>query len=187
MKLTHLLGLMLVVAPLAAAGQSSVSSSSLGVVTVTQIGPGGKTTTLTIAMPIPCPVSMHANHLADGSMVKTGGAHPQRPGQWLHVTLTSPDKRVLAKATFNVHGWTAKGRMEQTEAGRKSAPTWRTIQTPLTAGSGKTASADIWAPGLSAVSSVELLSVAFADGSTWAPAAGKSCRVMPDLMMAIAR
>jgi hypothetical protein len=33
--------------------------------------------------------------------------------------------------------------------------------------------------------SVELLSVKYSDGSTWAPPQGKTCRVAPDLLMLV--
>ncbi len=185
MKLANVLGLAIAVAPIALAAQSS--SQGTLIAQRTQIGPSGQTKTFTLTLPNPCPVGVIAQHRADGSMVKTGSAHPQGLGQWLHVTLTSPDTRILAKAAFNVHGWTAQGHMEQANVSRDGSQAVRTVQTPLTAESGGTASADLWAPGLTAVSSIELLSVDFADGSAWTPAPGKTCRVMPDPLMAIAR
>jgi hypothetical protein len=186
MKLAHFLGLVLTLAPLGANAQSDVPvPKSDGVGTMVQIGPDGQTKTLTITLPNRCPIAFQARHLADGDFVKTGDRHPPKgPGQRLHVTLTSPDARTLASATISVRGWTAQGHMEN--AGATNSPqSVRTMQVPLTAGTGRNASADLWVPGMTAVDSVELLSVSYADGSTWTPAAGKSCRITPDPLMLI--
>jgi hypothetical protein len=43
----------------------------------------------------------------------------------------------------------------------------------------------VWAPGLTAVVSIELMSVKYSDGSTWTPAQGKTCRVAPDPLMLV--
>lgn len=193
MKLAYFVGLGLVLAPLGVKAQSGAPvRQSNGVAGVVQMENGGQTRTLPVALPPgACPVSLQARHLADGTMVKTGASHPREQGQRLQLTLTSPDTRTLASATFNVLGWTAQGHLEQTRAhGAQSADgaqAVRTVQTPLAAGAGRNASADLWAPGLTAVESVELVAVAYTDGSTWTPAAGKSCRVTPDPLMLIAQ
>jgi hypothetical protein len=49
----------------------------------------------------------------------------------------------------------------------------------------KTASADIWVPGLSAVYTVDLISITYADGSTWTASTARSCRTPIDGMMLI--
>jgi hypothetical protein len=136
-------------------------------------------------LPNPCPVGVLVSHLSDGRTIKTGTTHPMGLGQRLHLTLTSPDSRSIASATVNVRGWTAKGRKEQAGKDKDAALPVRTLTVPFTAGTGRTAWADVWAPGLTAVSSVELISVAFGDGTTWTPAQGKTCQVTPDPLMLI--
>jgi hypothetical protein len=61
----------------------------------------------------------------------------------------------------------------------------RALAVPFTAGGDRTATADVWAPGLTAVVSIELMSVKYSDGSTWTPAQGKTCRVAPDPLMLV--
>lgn len=180
MKLAHFLGLGLILAPLGALAQDSVSGNQA------ESDLNGRVNLQTVTMPNPCPVALQARHLADGNMVKTNG-HPKGPGQRLHLTLTSPDARTLVSATFNVRGWTAEAHVVQAGAKQGPALAVRTLQAPLTAGTGRGASADLWAPGLTAVESVELVAAAYADGSTWTPAAGESCRITPDPLMLIAQ
>lgn len=189
MKLAHFLGLGLLLGPLGLAAQTAISAgASFGIAQMDETGADGHAATTPVPLRNLCPVGLRAQHLADGNMVKTGNGHPKGPGQRLHLTLTSPDARTLVSATFNVRGWTAaRAHMEQTGAAHGPALAVRTLQAPLTAGTGRSASADLWAPGLTAVESVELLAVSYADGSTWTPAAGNSCRITPDPLMLIAQ
>jgi len=186
MKLAHFLGLTLILAPLGAAAQSSAAAGH-GIGVAGTEGLGGQVSLQAMPAPSPCPVAIQAKHGSDGNMVKTRAGHPKGLGQRLYITLTSPDARTLSSATFNVRGWTAEGHMEQAGTRRNPGQEVRTLQVPLTSGAGRSASADLWAPGLTSVESVELLAVSYADGSTWTPAAGKTCRVVPDPLMLIAQ
>jgi len=183
MKLVALVGCLLAVAPWAVAAQTG--AQSYGVAGMENMGSGGQSPVQTATLPNPCPVGVRASHLSDGGVVKTGTMHPKELGQRLHLTLTSPDSRSIASATVNVRGWTAKGRIEQTGKDEGAALPVRTLTVPFTAGADRTASADVWAPGLTAVSSVELISVAFEDGTTWTQAQGKTCQVTPDPLMLV--
>jgi hypothetical protein len=182
MKLVALVGCLLAVAPWAVVAQTG--TQSYGIAGMENMGPNGQPAQ-TAALTNPCPVSVRASHLADGRTIKAGTAHPKGLGQRLHLTLTSPDSRSIASATVNVRGWTAKGRIEQTGKDESAVLPMRTLTVPFTAGADRTASADVWAPGLTAVSSVELISVAFEDGTTWTPAQGKTCQATPDPLMLI--
>ena len=62
----------------------------------------------------------------------------------------------------------------------------RTMSVPFTNGKDGSASADFLVPGMTAVGRIDLTSLNFADGSTWSIAADASCRVSPDLYMAVA-
>ncbi|MGA3333034.1 MAG: hypothetical protein ABSC62_02600 [Terracidiphilus sp.] len=183
MKLVAFVGCLLTVAPWAIGAQTG--AQSYGVAGMENMGPNGQRPVHTVMVPNPCPVGVRVSHLSDGRTIKTGMAHPKGLGQRLHLTLTSPDSRSIASATVNVRGRTAKGRMEQAGKDNDAALPVRTLTVPFTAGADRTASADVWAPGLTAVSSVELISVAFGDGTTWTRAQGKTCQVTPDPLMLI--
>lgn len=185
MKLAGFLGLLLVTAPLGLAAQSG--GAGFGVSGMESIN--GQATIPNTTVPNLCPISMEASHLSDGSMIKTGrvhpnGIHPKGIGQRLHLTLTSPDQRTIASATLKLRGWNATGRMERT-ALHNEDQTARTVTASFTAGPARTASVDVWASGLTAVTSVELLSVHYSDGTTWMPAQGNTCHVSPDPMMLV--
>jgi hypothetical protein len=184
-KLAGFLGCLFLVAPLGLAAQNG-GYGVAGIEGITTFGPDGQATTTTVTAPNLCPVSIQASHLPDGSMIKTGADHPKGVGQRLHLKLHSPDRRTIASATVSLRGWTAKGRTEQVgSASEDPALRVQTLTVPFTSGADRTASADVWVPGLTAVVSVELLLVKYSDGSTWTPPQGKTCRVAPDLLMVV--
>jgi hypothetical protein len=126
-----------------------------------------------------------ARHLSDGSVIRTGNgtglAHPKGIGQWLHVTLNIHQGGI---ATLAVHGFSNKGRM--TEASQSgSADAVRTVTVYLAEAQDSQAAGNIWAPELTAVTSIELVSLKYDDGSSWSAPSGQACRVTPDPMMLI--
>jgi hypothetical protein len=205
-RLACFLGCLLVAAPIGLAAQNA-SFGVVGAGSMTNVGPNDQASTATRTFPQLnlCPVSMQASHLADGSVVKTGASftgsglagtdsastdrakagQAKGAGQRLHLKLFSPDERTIASAIVNVRGWTTKGRTAQIGAGDGGGLATQTLTVPFAAGADRTASAEVWAPGLTAVVSVELLTVKYSDGSTWTPPQGKSCRVAPDLLMLV--
>jgi len=195
-RLARFLGCLVLFAPLVLAAQNGGSQNGgfgavggAGGATFT-IGHDGQSSTVTQTIPQPnlCPVSIEASHLSDGNIVKTGADHPKGVGQRLHLKLNSPDQRTIASATVNLRGWTQKGRAEKVGGVGSSddaALEVRTLTVPFTPSADRTASTDVWVPGLTAVVSVELLSVKYSDGSTWTPVQGKTCRVAPDLLMVV--
>ena len=195
MRLACFLGCFFVVAPLGLAAQNS--GPSIGRMGTSLIGPDGQAIPDTRTYPQLnlCPVSIQASHLSDGSVVQTGAGLPKADhdkgegakgvGQRLHFKLFSPDQRTISSATVNLRGWTAKGRTARVGAGEDTALGVRTLTVPFTPGTDRTASADVWVPGLTAVVSVELLSVKYSDGSTWMSAQANACRVAPDHLMLV--
>ncbi len=183
MKLPTLLECLLVITPLTVGAQTG--THGYGTAGMEQIVPNGQTTATAVVQPNSCPVKMQASHLSDGSMIKTDTAHPNGPVQRLRLALTSPDSRSITSATVNVRGWTARSRMQRAAKGKSDVLPVRRLTVPFRAGTERTAAANVWVPGLTAVSSVELASVTYDDGTAWIPAQGRSCQVIPDPLMLI--
>jgi hypothetical protein len=174
-----------------AAGQSgseSQSSNGAGAIgTQPSTGtnanyPVGRPQTFTL-----CPASMRAQHVAGGTMVTARSVHPGGVGQWLHLTLLPRDSKPIAKAALTIHGYSSKGRVAQAESTHGDGfDVIRTITVPFTSGKDGSASAEFLVPGVTAVGRIDLTSLTYTDGSTWSVAADVSCRVSPDLYMAVA-
>ena len=152
-------------------------------------GMGGTHIVVTVATPAvnSCPVSMRAQHLSDGSMVKAGeAAHPAGIGQRLHLTLRNQGSRQIAGATLTIHGTTPKAHailLASAQGG--PSDTTQNMSVSFSRGPDGSVSADLWIPGMSAVQSIELDSLEYSDGSTWKLADGNACRIAPDPFMLI--
>ncbi len=182
--------LMLGAATLSAQGAGQTSGHVIQFHDSTPAGAGHQTNAVAIVQPREandgCPVTMRADHLADGSMVKTNNAHPKGMGQWLNLSLTSRDAKQIAKATVTVNGLTPIGRMTQAQSkGAGSPDATQTLDVSFVAGPDQTAIARIWVPGMSAVERIDLKSMVYSDGSVWKIAEGQACRVRPDPLMLI--
>jgi hypothetical protein len=196
----------ILLAPVALAAQSPAPAQSpmqaqrsFGVVTQStqNSGSGSGHSSLTIVTLPPqtaaCPVALRAQHLADGSMVRTSrDAHPKGVGQWLHLTVANPQAKQVTNALITVHGFADVPRMtEAAPAAEARADAQRTMTAsfstaPVSGAAGQADGADVWVPGMTAVTSIELKRVIYADGSQWSFAGGGSCRITPDPLMLVA-
>lgn len=165
--------------------------SSFGVAGMEGVGPQGTSQGMADSVGqfpnlVLCPVSMRAQHLSDGSMVKTHSGHPNSVGQWLHLSMAGDDSKQIARATLTVRGSSPKGRVEDADKSN-SEPfnAVRTLTVAFAAGADGSASADVWVPGMTAVQRIDLKSLVYSDGSTWKIGSDTSCHVAPDPLMLI--
>jgi hypothetical protein len=166
----------------------------LGSIALTaQTADQGQILTLNYEQPQPniCPISLRAQHAADGELLRAGAnastpAAPKGQGQGLHLTITGPKRRQITQATVTVRSLTSNGSLTPALSNQDSTPpTARTMDVKFTAGEKNTAFADIWVPGLTAVQAIDIKSVTYADGSSWKLTSGMTCRTVPDQLMLI--
>ena len=132
-----------------------------------------------------CPVSLRAQHKADGSMVQVDNTHPRGIGQWLHLVLEDRSASPPAKATVTVHGYSDKARITQA-AGGDGADAVKTLTVTFAPLDDRSVAGDLWAPGMTAVTRIDLDSVTYADGTMSSFAARQGCNVTPDPFMLVA-
>jgi hypothetical protein len=170
--------------------QSSGAGQSFGV--VTQLSQGSAPSSVIVLTAPPqasaCPVSLRAQHLADGSMVRTRDGHSKGVGQWLHLSVDKPQAEQVTSALITVHGFADVPRVtEAAPAAKTQSDAQRTMTVSFsTVPASGAAGADLWVPGMTAVTSIELKRVTYADGSLWSFAGGGSCRITPDPLMLVA-
>jgi hypothetical protein len=99
----------------------------------------------------------------------------------MHITLNTPQGGI---ATLAVHGFSNKGRMTETD-GKNGPDAVRTVTVYLAAAQNSQVAGNVWAPELTAVTSIDLVSLSYDDGTKWTAASGQTCRVTPDPMMLI--
>ena len=151
-----------------------------------------KTTTVVVPMSqlSSCPVSLRAQQASAANSMMVAGGRPKGVAQFLHLTMANPAGSTVTKATVTVRGLLPKTRATLTPMtlGNDPSDAARTLDVTFSAAAGPAfngRSADLWVPGLSAVSSVDLVSLTYADGSMWTPKAGKTCRTPIDGIMLV--
>ncbi len=161
-------------------GSSSVGKLDTTTQTIVIAGPATGPATASAG----CPVSLRAQQ-GTGADKLTVSNRPAGIAQLLHLTITNPDSKRITGASVTVWGFTSKGRMMQTASAGGSNEAAKTLDVRFSDGSGKESVADLWAPGLTSVQSIDLNSVTYADGTTWKLAAGATCRIRPDWVMLV--
>ena len=138
-----------------------------------------------------CPVDLRAQQAGVADLVqadagKPDGSKPKGIAQRLRLMIVGPESARIVAAKVTVRGYSRRGRIRQTfTTDDGSADASRTLQVNFSSGH-ETGSAFLWAHGLTAVESVDLLSLTYNDGSIWNIAEGNVCRIIPDPVMLIA-
>jgi hypothetical protein len=149
-----------------------------------------------------CPVSIRAQHGAGGGLVMTrqsrsahdpGQVQPAGPSQQIHLILgkaeenSSADARVV-RAKVTVGGTNGKWRTVPTGlASDATSEVSKTLEVTFEIAENGQVSTDLTLPGFTSVKSIVLDSLAFSDGSTWAPSQGEACHVAPDPLMLVSQ
>jgi hypothetical protein len=131
-----------------------------------------------------CPVSLRARQSAAALQREVSASRPKGIAQLLHLTIPGAEAKRVMTASVTVHGFSGSLRMMEVAGTGSESDAARTLEVRFSPGGGEV-SADIWAPGLTAVRSIDLNSVTYSDGSTWKLAAGSSCSSLVDGMMLI--
>ena len=168
---------------------------------VAQGGDGGyQTSTIVMALPESCPVNLQAKQagMTDMVKVKDGEKRPEDmapgPRQRIYLIIgkdgvTAADKVgpvKVASATVTVRGLSARSRMNDAlHDGSAASDIRRILYVKFAEAENGTAFADLILPGFTAVNSVKLESITFADGSTHVPGRA-ACKVVPDPIMLVA-
>lgn len=165
--------------PLAAQNSSALQSNTIVAVNGGQPGPQ--------MTPAACPVSLRAQHGADGGIRKVDKNRPEGIAQLLHLIITSSDSRQIVEARLRVRGTSGKGRVDRSAAASGGMDATRNLMVRFKPGAGNEVIADVWVPGMTAVLQVDLNSLTFADGSMQMFGAADGCRFAPELLMLVAK
>lgn len=138
-----------------------------------------------------CPIGMHASQGVWDHTVRVRQGQQERTlqpfGQRILLSLTVTGLSPIVSATVKVRGLTGKNRMLQTESiGNIGGDGVRTMRITFVQKPDGGVSSDLYVPGFTSVSSIELVEVSYGDGKVWMIAGTGVCRVTPDPMMLIA-
>jgi hypothetical protein len=138
-----------------------------------------------------CPVSMNARQGVWDRALRVDNEKTEkqqdRVGQRLNLTLSDRRSLRIVDATVKVLGLSGKNRVLGTGLSSNGySDASRVVHLTSFSRGDQGATADLYAPGFTSVTSIQLLAISYADGSTWTASQPNGCRVSPDPMMLIA-
>jgi hypothetical protein len=141
-------------------------------------------TVIQAAPPASCPVSLYARQAPGANRMEVNGVPLKGIAQLLHLMVNAPNSSRVVAAQVTVHGFTNKVRAVQTASTPDPSDAAKTFDVRFPTGP-KEIATDLAVPGFSAVRTIDLNSVTYADGSTWKLAEGSTCRSRIDPIMLI--
>jgi hypothetical protein len=127
-----------------------------------------------------CPVGFYASRRATGQIMSAGDARQAGPGQGLHLTLShlTSTPADIQSIEVTVYGTSSKARVLPL-AQKASDTVSKTFELRRTSDSTSLTDADVWMHQVGSLTSVDLISITYANGTTWHATANLRCRAVP--------
>lgn len=137
-----------------------------------------------------CPVAMHASQGVWDHTIRVREGDKKRfdqpYGQRISLNLRGSESNRIVTATIRVRGWNGKHRILSTPTElHQSWNAVKTLKVQFVEEKDGSVSGDLWISGFTAVDSLQLIDLAYADGRIWKPSSSAACRVRPDPLMLI--
>lgn len=142
-----------------------------------------------------CPVKLAAKQGGMSDLIRVRRAPespaqtPARPGQRIHLIVTNPDGASVSKivgATVTARGLSARARVDKASGSHGPAGLRRTLNVTFAPAGDHSLSTELVLPGFTAVTSIKVEALEYADGSTRDLSVQKLCVVQPDPFMLVA-
>jgi hypothetical protein len=132
-----------------------------------------------------CPVGFFASRQATGQIMSAGDAKQAGPAQGLHLMLNHLTEPAIESIEITVYGVSSKARV--LPAGPTPEDVSKTFELRRSAGSTSLSDADVWMHNVGSLSSVDLISITYADGTTWHATENLKCRAIPSNFLLVGR
>jgi hypothetical protein len=124
-----------------------------------------------------CPVGFFASRQATGHFMSAGDGGQAGPAQGLHLMLNRLTGPAIESIEITVYGVSSKARVLPARV--PSDDVSKTFERRRETGSNSLSDADVWMHNVGSLSRVDLISIAYADGTTWHTAEYLKCRAVP--------
>jgi hypothetical protein len=125
-----------------------------------------------------CPIGFSASRQAPGQIMSAGDAGQSGPAQGLHLTLDNRNSPAIESIEVRVYGAAQKG--PYLPVGTQFTDTVsKTFELHRTSGSTSLSEADVSMHLVGSLSWADLISITYADGTTWHTIANFKCRAVP--------
>ena len=132
-----------------------------------------------------CPVGFFASRQATGQIMSAGDAKQAGPAQGLHLILNHLTQPAIESIEITVYGVSSKARV--LPAGPTPEDVSKTFELRRSAGSDSLSDADVWMHNVGSLSRVDLISITYADGTTWHATGNLKCRAIPSNFLLVGR
>jgi hypothetical protein len=125
-----------------------------------------------------CPVGFYASRRATGQIMSAGDTRQAGPAsQGLHLMLNRLAEPGIESIEITVYGVSSKARV--LPAGAPPTDVSKTFELTRQPGSNSLAEADVWMQNVGSLSHVDLISIHYANGTTWRTTQDLKCRAIP--------
>jgi hypothetical protein len=125
-----------------------------------------------------CPVGFYASRKATGQIMSAGDTRQAGPtAQGLHLMLDRLAEPGIESIEITVYGVSSKARV--LPAGPAPTDISKTFDLTRQPGSNSLTEADVWMQNVGSLSHVDLISIHYADGTTWRTTQDLKCRAVP--------
>jgi hypothetical protein len=132
-----------------------------------------------------CPVGFFARRQATGQIMTAGDARQAGPAQGLHLMLDHLAAPAIDSIEITVYGVSSKARV--LPAHEPSADVSKTFELRRENGSNSLSDADVWMHHVGSLTRVDLISIHYADGTTWNATENLKCRAVPSNLLLVGR
>jgi hypothetical protein len=130
-----------------------------------------------------CPVGFFASRQATGQIMSAGDARQAGPAQGLHLMLDHLTAPAIESIEITVYGVSSKARV--LPAGPTPEDVSKTFELQRRVGSTSLSDADVWMHNVGSLSRVDIISIHYADGTTWHATENLKCRAFPSNFLLI--
>jgi hypothetical protein len=130
-----------------------------------------------------CPVGFFARRQATGQIMTAGDARQAGPAQGLHLMLDRLTAPAIDSIEITVYGVSSKARV--LPAHEPSADVSKTFELRRETGSNSLSDADVWMHNVGSLTRVDLISIHYADGTTWNATENLKCRAIPSNLLLV--
>jgi hypothetical protein len=134
-----------------------------------------------------CPIGFTANRQATGQIMSASDARQAGPAQGLHLMLNHLTAPAIESIEITVYGYGISSKARALPAHEPSPDVSKTFELRRSAGSNSLSDADVWVHNVGSLSSVELISITYADGTTWHATENLKCRAIPSNFLLVGR
>jgi hypothetical protein len=124
-----------------------------------------------------CPIGFFASRQANLQIMTASEAAQAGPAQGLHLTLTNPNPHAIQSVEVTVYGSSLKRRLLPVD--QQADTVSKTFELQRKTGSDSLSDADVWMHNTGSLTSVDLISITYADGTTWHAAGSPACHAIP--------